>query len=218
MKTLLVNAHPDFRNMSHFSNQLEQRFITEFRTHFTDQDLTIFNLYENEIPRIEDGQLWSLWNKQYQQIKLTAAETDAFHRSNELLEQFKTHHRIVIVSPLHNFNITSRMKDYLDNILIARETFRYLKTPLSDGKASTGLMTDDYRALLLLASGSVYTRPDFYSHIDFAPQYLQTIFQEIMGFDQFGTVRAEGTATLSENTVLAKADGDLKVAFDKLYR
>lgn len=35
------------------------------------------------------------------------------------------HHRIVIISPLHNFNVTSRLKDYIDNILIARQTFKY---------------------------------------------------------------------------------------------
>ncbi|VED63897.1 NAD(P)H-dependent oxidoreductase [Staphylococcus delphini] len=28
-------------------------------------------------------------------------------------------------SPLHNFNVTSRLKDYIDNILIARQTFKY---------------------------------------------------------------------------------------------
>ncbi|RNM43564.1 FMN-dependent NADH-azoreductase, partial [Staphylococcus aureus] len=28
---------------------------------------------------------------------------------------------------LHNFNITSRLKDYIDNIMIARETFKYIE-------------------------------------------------------------------------------------------
>ncbi|MGX0277930.1 FMN-dependent NADH-azoreductase [Staphylococcus haemolyticus] len=41
-----------------------------------------------------------------------------------LLNQFKANHLIVILIPLHNFNITSRLKDYIDNIMIARETFK----------------------------------------------------------------------------------------------
>ncbi|WP_310590940.1 NAD(P)H-dependent oxidoreductase [Streptococcus gallolyticus] len=53
------------------------------------------------------------------------------------------------MSPLHNFNLTSRMKDYIDNILIARATFEYTEN------GSVGLMTDDCQVLWLLASGSM---------------------------------------------------------------
>ena len=96
-----------------------------------------------------------------------------------LLNQFKANHRIVILTPLHNFNITSRLKDYIDNIMIARETFKYTE----DG--SVGLMTDDYKALLLQASGGVYTNDDRYTPLEFSYYYLKEMFKEIMGFDEF---------------------------------
>ena len=137
--------------------------------------------------------------------------------SERLLKEFKEHHRLVIVTPLHNFNITSRLKDYIDNILIARETFKYLDSPDEKGKVSTGLMTDDYRALLLFASGSVYSENNFYQDLDFAPQYLKMIFSEIMGFDTFEIVRAEGTAALAKNEILDKAKENLDKALKNFY-
>ncbi|MCI1983907.1 MAG: NAD(P)H-dependent oxidoreductase [Bifidobacteriaceae bacterium] len=218
MKTLLINAHPDFANDSHFSNQLQERFLKEYASRFAMSDLTVLNLYDSDIPHIEEGQLWSVWEKQAAGEQLDEAETLAYRRSSVLLEQFKSHHRIVIATPLHNFNVTSRMKDYLDNILIARQTFRYIAQPLENGKASVGLMTDDYRALVLIASGSVYTKHDYYEHMDFAPRYLKAMFADVMGFSDVGLVRAEGTATLESSEILASAESQLGKAFERLYR
>ena len=113
-----------------------------------------------------------------------------------LLNQFKANHRIVILTPLHNFNITSRLKDYIDNIMIARETFKYTE----DG--SVGLMTDDYKALLLQASGGVYTNDDRYTPLEFSYYYLKEMFKEIMGFDEFYIARAQGTSVLPEDEIL----------------
>lgn len=103
------------------------------------------------------------------------------------------------------------MKDYIDNILIARETFKYTEN------GSVGLMTDDYQVLLLLASGSIYTNQDRYTTLDFAPNYIRGIFQEIMGFDAFHLVRAQGTAVRSKEEILAETDATLNKAFSEFY-
>ena len=78
-------------------------------------------------------------------------------------------------------------------------------------------MTDDYRALLLFASGSVYSENNFYQDLDFAPQYFKMIFSEIMGFDTFEIVRAEGTAALAKNEILDKAKENLDKALKNFY-
>lgn len=44
---------------------------------------------------------------------------------DKVLQQFKSAYKDVISYPLHNFNIPSKLKDYMDNIMIARETFKY---------------------------------------------------------------------------------------------
>jgi FMN-dependent NADH-azoreductase len=211
MKTLLINAHPDFTNHNHFSVQLQEKFVEKYREKFSDGELTVINLYEMNIPRIEADGLLAIWDKQRVGEMLSPVETVIAQQSAALLAQFKEHHRIVISTPLHNFNITSRLKDYMDNILIARETFKYTES------GSVGLMTDDYRLLLLQASGGIYTNNDRYTALDFAPNYLKEVFTNIMGFSQFDLVRAQGTNVLSADEVWETADLSLEEGFRHFY-
>lgn len=209
MQTLIINAHPDFTHRESYSNKLQTLFLEQFKEKFPHEEPTILHLHETEIPRIEKDQLLRIWDKQASEQTLTATEEKI--AAAALLAQFKAHHRIVIVSPVHNFNVTSRMKDYIDNILIARETFKYTEN------GSVGLMTDDYRVLLLQASGSIFTNNDRYKPLEFSHYYLKEIFQNLMGFQQFHIVRAQGTAILEEETILTSAADDLSKAFDAFY-
>lgn len=218
MKTLVINAHPDFANREHFSVQLQDKFVELYHRQYPDSDLTFLNLYEEDIPRIEAESLWDIWDKQAKNKALSPAEAELAERSQFLLEQFKAHQRIVVATPLHNFNITSRMKDYIDNLMIARETFRYLAAPDEQGKVSEGLMKDNYKMLMLFASGSVYTENNIYTSVDIAPHYMQTIFQEMMGFDAFQLVRAEGTATQDKDKILSSAFTSLEQEFVQFYQ
>ncbi|MCQ9316715.1 NAD(P)H-dependent oxidoreductase [Pediococcus pentosaceus] len=211
MKTLIINTHPDFTNEERYSIKLQKLFMEKFQERFPAEQLTLLNLYDIEVPRIEKGQLMDVWQKQIAREPLSATEQAVADQSAHLLAQFKEHHRIVIVAPLHNFNVTSRMKDYMDNIMIARETFKYTE----DG--SVGLMTDNYRVLLLQASGSIYTNHDRYTPLEFSHFYLQKMFEEIMGFDQFSIVRAQGTSVITPQAVWANVPADMQKAFDQFY-
>lgn len=217
MKTLLINAHPDYENTAHYSLKLMNLFQEKFYAHYPQEKLTLLNLYDTTIPSIEEGQLLTIWDKELQKIPLSLEENKIKQLSLTLLNQFKNHHRIVIASPLHNFNIPSRLKDYLDNILIARETFKYLDIPKENGKASIGLMTNDYKMILLYASGSIYTNNDFYEKMDFAPKYLTAMFQEVMGFSDVEVLRAEGTAFLSEKEIMAPVKKQFNEIFQTFY-
>lgn len=214
MKTLMINAHPDFRNASHYSIQLEQAFLAKFRAAFPDETVDVLNLYDTEIPRATTEELLGLWEKQAAHVSLSPAEQHVQVVNQQLLAQFKGHHRIVIASPLHNFNVTSKMKDYIDNVLVARETFRYTAA------GSVGLMTDDYRVMLLQASGSIYTRNDRYTPMEFSRLYLEKMFQEIMVFDDFYMVRIQGTQTQGVDVDQAVRAGlaELDAAFSEFYK
>lgn len=56
------------------------------------------------------------------------------HAQFELINQLRAADYIFIYMPLHNWNVPSKFKDYLDNILTAHETFKYTAT------GSVGLM------------------------------------------------------------------------------
>lgn len=213
MQTLIINAHPDFRNTAHYSIQLEQAFLQHFRSRFPEDTVDIINLYDMAIPQATVPELLGIWEKQAQHVTLSAREQQLFAINQQLLQQFKAHHRIVIAMPLHNFNVPARLKDYIDNILVARETFRYTEN------GSVGLMTDDYRVMLLQASGSIYTRNDRYTPMEFSRLYLDKMFTEIMGFDQFEIVRAQGLQTQGVDVpqALKQAKVDLAAAFERFY-
>ena len=189
MKTLIINAHPDFNNVAdHYSLQLQQHFIKDVQEKYPGTEITTLNLYQHRIPRLEygDHSLFTAWNAG-ETNNPTIIATQQAHQ--QLLAQFLAHHRIVITLPLHNFNIPSRLKDYLDNIMIAGKAFRYVHN------GSVPLLTDDRKVMVLQASGSIYTQNDRYANLDFSVQYLKEMFTNIMVFNSFELVRAQGTST-----------------------
>ncbi|WP_426427456.1 FMN-dependent NADH-azoreductase [Staphylococcus equorum] len=211
MKTLIINAHPNFNNEDSFSYKLQEMFLKKYKDTFPNDTPEILNLYAIDLPRIDTTQLLNIWDKQHADETMTEDECYMSEITTNLLLQFKSYHRIIIVSPLHNFNVTSRLKDYIDNILVARQTFKYT----SEG--SVGLMTDNYKALYLQASGSIYTNDDRYKPLDFSYSYLRAMFEDIMAFDAFYIARAQGTAILTEETILQNAERDLDQAFNAFY-
>jgi len=193
--------------------KLQKQFLQEFKNKFPDQKVDLINLYDMEIPQLTIDQLLGIWEKQSSHISLSEEENRIFKINQKLIHQFKEHHRIVVVSPLHNFNVTSKMKDYIDNILVAHETFKYT------ANGSVGLMTDNYKAMLLQASGSIYTNNDRYTPLEFSRMYLQRMFEDLMGFDQFSIVRIQGLQTNGVDIDQAVQQGmdDLKDEFQKFY-
>lgn len=185
-KTLIINAHPDFQNRQHNSTRLEDYTLEKIKADYPDTEITVLNLYGEDIPQI-DGTTYEIYRKNATGIDLTDEEAGVFARSTALLKQFKDHHRVIISSPLHNFNITARLKDYLDNVMIAREVYRYTEN------GSVGLMTDNYKVLYLQASGSIYTNNDRYTSLEFSNHYLKEMFENIMGYDKYYIARFQGT-------------------------
>lgn len=198
-KTLVINAHPDFQNHEHKAIKMADYFIEQVKKQFPDEEINVINLSGEDIPII-DKSTYRMYRKGIDGTELTIEEQKMFDRSRSLLNQFKEHHRIVIASPLLNFNIVAKLKDYIDNIMVAREVFRY--TP----EGSVGLMTDDYQVLYMQSSGSIYTNDDRYTPLEFSNFYLKSLFENIMGFDKYYIARAQGTDLRDANQELILAD------------
>jgi FMN-dependent NADH-azoreductase len=213
MNTLLINANPDYTGKAHYSVQMTDYFIRKFHEKFPEEKLQVRYLAAEHVPRATQDELLGLWGKQMAGQPLTEKEEAINRQHTALLDEFLAFHRIVIATPLHNFNVPSLLKDYMDNILVARKTFRYV----SGG--SVGLMTDDRRVLLLQASGSVYTNNDRFTPLEFSRMYLNEMFTNIMGFDSFQIVRAQGTSTRAWDPEKSMADvyAQMDKAFDSFY-
>lgn len=196
MATLLINAHPKPYSSS-YTLKMQNYFIEQWQRLNPNEKMTIINLSEIDIPSLDESVL-NLFSKQIAGLKLDDLEQSLMLRMKQILVQFKAHHRIVIAMPMHNFNITAKLKDYMDNILIARETFRYTEN------GSIGLMTDDRKIFLLQSSGGIYVENERYTPLEFSQMYLREMFTNIMGFNTFYIARAQGTALRSESDVLTE--------------
>lgn len=193
MKVLILNAHPEPENNLTYSAQLLKKCCDEMKK----EEVEILDLYQSDIPRL-DGDMLELFRNT--DGELTAGQKRLQKRMQELMRQFKSAKRIVVVLPVHNFNIPSMLKDYMDNILISRETFRYVTG------GSEGLMTDGRKILVLQSSGSIYTRNDRYTPLEFSHYYLKEMFCNIMGFGDFHIIRMQGTAVGSVDNGQALQD------------
>lgn len=208
-KTLIINAHPKIDDTSSVSLQVLNHFLKAYKELIPEGEvIEQINLYSDVVPMI-DKIVLSAWEKQQKEQELTSQEKKVTKRMAEILQQFKSSNTYIIVLPLHNFNIPSKLKDYMDNIMIARETFKYTEN------GSVGLLKDGRRMLVIQASGSIYTNNDWYTEVDYANKYLKSMFN-FLGIEDYQIVRAQGTALLDPNEVLQQAYKEVEEAASRL--
>ncbi|MED2933506.1 NAD(P)H-dependent oxidoreductase [Bacillus wiedmannii] len=208
-KTLIINAHPKVDDTSSISIKVLNHFLESYKELIPNNEtIEQINLYDDVVPMI-DKTVLSAWEKQGSGQKLTDEEQKVTERMSEILQQFKSANTYVIVLPLHNFNIPSKLKDYMDNIMIARETFKYTET------GSVGLLKDGRRMLVIQASGGIYTNDDWYTEVEYSHKYLKAMFN-FLGIEDYQIVRAQGTAVLDPNEVLQNAYKEVEEAASRL--
>ena len=179
MQTLIINAHPDPQNKTAYcTNRLVDCLTKKL------PDATVLNLYNEDIPELTAETL-PLYGSVYdEKSSLSKREQQILARRAELIEQFKAADRLIIAMPMHNFTVTSRLKDYLDNIIMGGQTFQFSEN------GPQGLM-GGHKALLVQSSGSVYSTGPLAPWEQSYP-FLRTVFG-MLGFDSTDIVRAEGT-------------------------
>lgn len=208
-KTLIINAHPKVDDTSSVSIKVFKHFLESYKELISNnKTIEQINLYDDVVPMI-DKTVLSAWEKQGNGQELTREEQKVTERMSEILQQFKSANTYVIVFPLHNFNIPSKLKDYMDNIMIARETFKYTET------GSVGLLKDGRRMLVIQASGGIYTNDNWYTEVEYSHKYLKAMFN-FLGIEDYQIVRAQGTAVLDPTEVLQNAYKEVEEVASRL--
>lgn len=181
MKILHVNCHPDFNNDNNTTN-----ILMKYGLQLTEsiKDVQILNLYEkNAIPRLDCNML-SAWSKSdYSQ--LNEIESSIMDIQNKLINQWISADIILIYSPLHNFNVTSKFKDYIDNILVVQKTFKYTE------EGSVGLLSNNKKVAYIQSSGSDYSIDLRYVNADISTHYARTTLS-FMGITELHVIKAQG--------------------------
>ena len=205
MKILQIMCHPDFDGKQRVSNILakigEEKLIEAgFK------DIEKINLYDpsTHIP-IMDKFMFN-----YEGVQLTDKEQCDKDRQKELLVQWKSSEAVFIYMPLHNFNVVSKFKDYVDNIMIVNETFK------CEVESLIGLADSNKQITFIITSGGEFDKHIQYTNLDFAVQYVRGVFS-ILGIDKVNVIRVEGLdlAFNNKEKIVEKGISDLKEWIDE---
>lgn len=208
MKILQIMCHPDYNGEYRVSNILanigEEKLIEEgFK------DIENINLYDPSVHiPVMDKFMFN-----YEGAKLTEKEQNDKIKQKELLAQWKSAEAVFIYMPLHNFNVVSKFKDYVDNIVIVNETFK------CEEESLIGLDNSNKQITFVITSGGEFDKHIQYTNLDFAVQYVRGIFS-VLGIDKVKVLRVEGLdlAVNNKKDIVEKAIRELEEWIEEFSR
>ena len=200
MKILQIMCHPDYNGEHRVSNILakigENKLIDKGFS-----SIEKINLYDPSVHiPVMDKFMFN-----YEGEKLTEKEQYDKIRQKEILNQWKNADAVFIYMPLHNFNVVSKFKDYIDNIMIVNETFK------CEVESLIGLDDSNKQITFVITSGGEFDKHIQYTNLDFAVQYVRGVFS-ILGIDKVKVIRVEGLDLVFNNKekIVEKGISDLK--------
>jgi FMN-dependent NADH-azoreductase len=175
---LIVESSP--RGLESASRKLTEKLRQRLKAQYPNARFIERDLVKDQIPHLDQLTLKALSTKDPSE----AESLKEFARlSDRLIDELQTSDLVVIASPMWNFGIPSSLKAWIDQVVRAGKTFRYVP----DGVEG---LAKGKRAILALASGGVFTEGPWMSWDSVEP-YLRQILSFI-GINDVQTVRAQG--------------------------
>ncbi|WP_031542357.1 FMN-dependent NADH-azoreductase [Mesoplasma photuris] len=137
-KVLIINGSVS-PIASSFSAELSKKFLEEYTVLNPNDEIIHLDLNETEMAK----------------IVLTRDNFSNFFNEKDALnyiKQLKEVDKVIMVAPMYNFNVSSLIKNYLDHILVANETFSYKYSKKGD---AIGLLTN-LKVQILTTQGAPY--------------------------------------------------------------
>lgn len=186
-KLLSISASPRPETQS-VSKQAARTFIRRLLAQHTDYELEELDLYTSDIP--EPG--YPHFDRRGHLVTggayeaLSEADRADVDRMSALCSQFQQADTYVVSAPMWGMSFPSRLKQYLDCILLADRLFTI------DQSGFHGLMGDKERRMIYIESaGGVYPKI-FYGQMHYAVRYCRDVFRHL-GFASFDAVLVQGT-------------------------
>ena len=121
MDTLIINAHPDPYSSASATNRMVAHLLSKLPV----GSAQTVNLAETDIQPLDKAVLEMFVATVFQGQQPNAEQTALLARLMSVVNQVKSARRLVIAYPMYNFGIPARLKDWLDNLVVPGETFRY---------------------------------------------------------------------------------------------
>jgi len=178
-----------------YSTRVAKAFRDSYRQARPDAQIEVLDLFHADIPPFYAPQAKAKYAVAAGQTPRDDAEA-AWKPVVDAINHFKSFDKYVISSPMWNFGIPYRLKQYIDVIVQPSLTVAF-----SRETGYTGLVTGK-PLMLILARGGVYKMGDPSETFDFQESYLRAIFGFI-GFTDIRTVCIQGTTQNASGQVEA---------------
>lgn len=194
-RLLHIQASP--MNDLSFSTRAARAFLAAYRAANPGDSIETLDLWKTELPAF-DFMAASGKYKVLRGLPHSKDEARAWQQVVKTIEHFKSADKVLLSSPMWNFGIPYRLKQYIDVIVQPGQTFAY-----DPSTGYSGLVTG--RPLqLLLARGGEYPRGSQTAGLDHQRPYLEFIFGFI-GFTVIRTLVVEPTLSPQGEDKLAAA-------------
>lgn len=197
MNILQVNSSA--RSEGSHSTRLADAIVTRLREEQADTRLTIRDLARQPHPALDETALVALFTPAEQRAPGQAARVAL---DDALIAEIRGADVVVLGVPMYNFGVSTQLKNWIDAISRARETFRYTEN------GPEGLLTGK-TVYAALARGGVYRDTPADSQVP----YLKTVLG-FLGMTDVRFIYAEGLAMGpdAEQQAIARAQAEIETA------
>ena len=202
-KLLHIVASP---RVESYSTRVAKAFLDSYRQARPDDRIEVLDLFQADIPPFHAPQAKAKYAVMTGQTPRDEAEA-AWQPVIKTINHFKGFDKYVLSSPMWNFGVPYRLKQYIDVLVQPSLTVAY-----SPAKGYTGLVTGR-PLLLILSRGGEYQTGNPCETFDFQETYLRSIFGFI-GFTDIRAIHIQGTLQNKPEQVEADTDKAIAEATD----
>lgn len=158
-RILFITANPK-TNEESTSLSLGQEFLKAYRGANPEDEVTVIDLYDTDIPEIDYDLMKIIGNVRMGKSleDMTKQNLVKFERYNQLTEQFVNSDKYIFVTPMWNLGLPPRVKTYIDTFCVAGKTFKYTE------KGPEGMLKNK-KCLHIHASGGFHSFRDVFKFI-----------------------------------------------------
>jgi FMN-dependent NADH-azoreductase len=141
-------------------------FLDHFRQARPDWDIDMLDLWQERLPEFSGAIMEAKYARMNEQA-FTDAQRDSFAEAERLAQRFALADRVLISTPMWNFSIPYKLKQWFDVIIQPGLTFRF------DPSQGYLPLVKDRPAVAIVASGSDFVTGMNRGRIDMATPYLR---------------------------------------------
>lgn len=202
-KILHIHASP---RPESYSLRLAKAFLNAFMKGQSDYGCETIDLFDDGLPEFDAPAAAAKYSVM-RGVEPQDEAAEVWLHVTDCITKFKSADMYVISSPMWNFGIPYRLKQYFDIIVQPGLTFAY-----APGEGYRGLVTDR-PAVLLLARGGAYPNGTVNAQYDMQKPYLEAILRYI-GFTDIRTVVLDKTLSVGVEVVEAEVQKALAQAIE----